>query len=73
MQFYVKVYIMCINISENFEGNVNFEYLVRGLYDDAIYIKTFGIYGFIVIYYHHNYIFLMKMMPGSPFNDAKLS
>lgn len=53
------VYIICINISENFEGNVNFEYLVKGgLYDDAIYIKTFGIYGFIVIYYHHNYIFL---------------
>ena len=25
------------------------------------------------IYYYYNYIFLMKLMPGSPFNDAKLN
>ncbi len=31
------VYIILLNISENFEGNVNFENSIRGLFNDAIY------------------------------------
>lgn len=69
-----KEYIICINISENFEGNVNFEYLVKGDCMMTRYIlKRLGymiLSLFIIITIT---FFLMKMMPGSPFNDAKLS
>ena len=65
------VYIILLNISENFEGNVNFENL-KGRSNDAICFKTFGVHVFVAIYHYYDYIFLMKMMPGSPFNDAKL-
>ena len=35
------VYIILLNISENFEGNVNFENL-KGRSNDAIYFKRLG-------------------------------
>ena len=35
------IYIMLLNISENFEGNVNFENSIR-LFNDAIYFKRLG-------------------------------
>ena len=28
---------------------------------------------YFFIYYYYNYIFLMKLIAGSPFNDAKLN
>ena len=35
-------------------------------------LKRLGYMFFVAIYHYYDYIFLMKMMPGSPFNDAKL-
>ena len=68
------VYIICINISENFEGNVNFEYLVKGDYMMTRYIlKRLGYMVLSLFIIITITFFLMKMMPGSPFNDAKLS
>ena len=66
------IYIMLLNISENFEGNVNFENSIRG-YLMTRYILNVWDTCFIAFHYYYNYIFLMKLMPGSPFNDAKLS
>jgi len=51
------IYIILLNISENFEENVNFENLIRGLWNDAICFKTFGIYVLIAIHYYYDYIF----------------
>lgn len=65
------VYIILLNISENFEGNVNFENL-KGRSNDAICFKTFGVHVLSLFIIITITFFLMKMMPGSPFNDAKL-
>ena len=36
------------------------------------YVETIVLYVCVVIYCYNNYIFLMKLMPGSPFNDTNL-
>ena len=59
------VYIILLNISENFEGNVNFENL-KGRSNDAICFKTFGVHVFVAIYHYYDYIFLNE-------NDARVT
>ncbi len=55
------VYIILLNISENCEGNVNFENLKRGMLDDKVYIETFRLHVFIAIHYYYNHIFLNEI------------
>ena len=67
------IYIMLLNISENFEGNVNFENSIRGYLMTRYIFKRLG-YMFLSLFIIITItFFLMKLMPGSPFNDAKLS
>ena len=65
----LQLYENCIynfnNISENFEGNVNFENL-KGRSNDAICFKTFGVHVFVAIYHYYDYIFLNE-------NDARVT
>ncbi len=60
------VYIILLNISENFEGNVNFENSKGGRSNDAICFKTIGVHVFVAVYHYYDYIFLNE-------NDARFT